>query len=661
MRAALGDVQLALRDLARSVATDLGTTTIEQLPPAVDAERVWTALADSGLLELRADGGSIVDLVVCAEEFGSTLSAAPFVGAALARELLGRCDERVVASLDREIAIDALGAESIAFVHGGHAHRIAAGAHGPTADRSRVVARTTTGDLASIHRSDEARFDAIARVMFGADLVGVGTAAILDAVEHARVRQQFGTAIGTFQSVQHLLADAWVDLVGARNALRSAAWRLDHDTPDALTGAARAKVVADEAGVQACEVAVQVLGGLGHTWEHLASVRLRRALVSRAVTPAPARHLLSAPIATTPPGRADEDGGFDLRDDAIEADFRSRLDAFLATGPSTEAWHPRLAAAGFVGASMPVDAGGGGLPVTCDAILAERLGGGGFPPPPAIAHLAHGIALFGTPVQRATHLAHLLDGSVAWCQGFSEPGAGSDLAGIRTRAIADGDDYVVNGRKIWTSDAAQSEMILLLCRTSDDRHRGLSILLLPLDTPGIEVSTILTAWGSEEFAEVSFSDVRVSRTSLLGTEGQGWEIAMAMLVVERGPADIGWIAKFRRDLGALLTEPEWSDREDVHRAAAWLEALDATVAATLTARRNDAFDASSGSIDKLLMTKVDQLLHGAEIAGGGLRALDADAPELARYLWGRAASVFGGTSQIQRSIVAQRLLGLPRT
>lgn len=661
MRAALGETQTALQDLARSVASDLGATTIEELPPAVDADRCWDALRDSGLLDLRADGGSILDLVVCAEEFGAALSAAPFIGAALARELLGPVDDRIVASLDGHLAVDALGADSIAFVHIGHAHRIAAGPRSRTADRSRVAARTTTGDLASIQRTDEVRFLAIAEVLFGSDLVGVGTAAVRDAVEHARSREQFGTTIGSFQAVQHLLADAWVDLVAARHALRSAAWRLEHATPDALACAARAKFVADEAGVRACETAVQVLGGLGHTWEHLASVRLRRALVSRAATPAPDGRLLSAPVATAPAGPIDgEDDSFDLRDDPTEAAFRARLDAFLATRPSTSDWHAELATAGFVGVSMPIDAGGGGLPVTCDAILAERLGDGGFPPPPAIAHLAHGIALFGTTEQRATELAHMLDGSVRWCQGFSEPGAGSDLAGIRTRAVRDGDDYVVNGRKIWTSEAVQSDAILLLCRTSDDRHRGLSVLLLPLDTPGIEVSTILTAWGSEEFAEVSFTDVRVPVDSLLGTEGQGWEIAMAMLVVERGPADIGWIARFRRDAGALLADETSAGRDDVRRAAAWLEALDATVAATLTARREDTFDAPAGSVDKLLMTKVDQLLHGAEIDAAGMRALEGDSPELERYLWGRAASVFGGTSQIQRSIVAQRLLGLPR-
>ncbi|MBU3702528.1 MAG: hypothetical protein FGM58_10845, partial [Acidimicrobiia bacterium] len=394
------------------------------------------------------------------------------------------------------------------------------------------------------------------------------------------------------------------------------------------------------------------------TWDHLASVRLRRALVSRAVTAAPSPDLLRRPLATTPSGLAEPDG-YDLRDDAIEAAFRARLDEFLASCPPRHDWHRRLAAAGFVGASLPDAVGGGGLPVTCEAILTERLGDGGFPPPPAIAHLAHALAGFGTTDEHREHLRSMLDGSVRWCQGFSEPGAGSDLAALRTRAMADGDDWVIDGRKIWTSDAVQADMILLLCRTSPDRHRGLSVLLVPIDTPGVEVTSIMTAWGSEEFAEVSFDGARVPSVALLGQEGQGWEIAMSMLAVERGPADIGWIARFRSDLVALRSRPS-TDRDDAGRIAAWLEALDATVAATLTVRRAGTFDPSHGSIDKLLMTKVDQLLHGVETSSDRAAILDGDPDVLGRYLWGRAASIFGGTSQIQRTIVAQRLLGLPR-
>ncbi len=660
MRARIGDIEAALVDLARSVASDTGASSSTQLPPAANADKAWNALGSSGLLNIRAEGGTVLDLVLCAEQFGTMLSATPFVGACLAREIVGPSDARIVGSLNSTFAADGLGAEKIAFVRAGHAHITEAGEILATADRSRVAIRTSTSDVTSISIIQEHHYLAIAQLLLSADLVGNGIAALNDAVAYANERKQFGVTIGTFQAVQHLLADAWVDLVAARSAVRSAAWRVEHETGDAYSAAARAALVATEAGITACEVATQVLGGVGHTWEHLMSVRLRRALSNRSHLPSTPLDLLQAPVTTTPTGIAGIDT-FDLRDDEVEASVRSRLRTWLATKPSEHEWHTQLAAARFVGMSMPTDAGGAGLPVTCDAIVSEELGEGGFPPPPAIAHLAHAIAEFGTPNQREVHLARMLDGSVRWCQGFSEPGAGSDLAAIRTRAVFDEGDFIINGRKIWTSEAGQAEWILLLCRTGDHPHRGLSVLLLPLNAPGINVSPILTAWDSDEFAEVAFDNVRVPHAALLGTEGQGWEIAMSLLAIERGPADIGWISRFRRTALALLATPETAARTDVQRAAAWIEALDATVAVTLSERCAGTFDITTGSIDKLLMTKVDQLLHAAALQSNPTALLEPTSDELERYLWARAASVFGGTSQIQRNIVAQRVLGLPRT
>jgi alkylation response protein AidB-like acyl-CoA dehydrogenase len=659
MRASLGDTQAALQDLARVVARDLGVTSTEQLPPQTDADRAWNALASSGLLDLRRDGAGVLELVLCAEAFGANLSAAPFVGASLAREFMDTTDERTVVSLDGSLAPDAFGATTIVSMQHGTVHASRAAPSDRTADRSRVAARATGSTEAGRANIADERFTAIAQVLFSADSVGTALSALEDAVAYACEREQFGVRIGTFQAIQHLLADAWVDLIAARNAVRAAAWRIDHGTTDAHEAAARAKLVTDEASRNTCEAAIQVLGGIGHTWEHLAGVRLRRVLVSRLMAQSSDESLLTGPAATAPTGVSSAEG-FDLRDDATEAAFRSDLAAWLEQNTPAADWHRKLSDAGFVGVSMPVDAGGRGLPVTCDAILSEELGSRGYPPPPAIGHLAHALAVFGTPEQRRFELAPMLDGSVRWCQGFSEPGAGSDLAGIRTRAVADGDSWIVNGRKIWTSEAAQSQRIMLLCRTGDDPHEGLSVLLLSLDTPGIEVTTITTSWGSAEFAEVSFDDVRVSAEVMLGEPGQGWAIAMSLLAIERGPADIGWISRFRRTTSNLLDQPKTASRPDVQRAVAWLEALDATVAVTLTQRRDGTHQVAAGSIDKLLMTKVDQLLHTAVLDAAGLDALDSDSMDLERYLWARAASVFGGTSQIQRNIVAQRILGLPR-
>ena len=564
MHAALGQTQEALRGLAREVATDLAATTIEQLAPAGDPDRAWRALAESGLLSLRADGAGTLELVVCAEELGATLAGAPFVGAAVARELWPDASGPVVAALDGDLAPDAWGAQRVLYQHGAELLAAPTVAAAPTVDRSRVAARADTGRaerVGPVSPEESTHAEAVAALLLAADLIGVGRAALADAVDHVEQRRQFGVAVGTFQAVQHMAADAHVMLVGARNALWAASWRLDHQGAGALDSVRRAKGLAAEAGRTACETACQMFGGLGHTWEHLASVRLRRALLSRSLLgdeTAQWSALVGAPPSSTPGGRADDDDdGYDLRDDAVEARFRADLRAWLASpeGAPGDGWHERLAAGGWLVVSMPTDAGGRALPVTCEAIVSEELGDADRPPTPAIGHLAHGLATFGSPAQRADHLAGMISGTTVWCQGFSEPEAGSDLASVRTRAERDGDEWIVHGRKIWTSGATEADWILLLCRTDGPGHKGLSMLLVPTRTEGVEISSIRTSWGSEEFAEVLFDGARVPADAVVGAPGDGWKIAMSLLAVERGPADIGWISRFRRTAARLLADP----------------------------------------------------------------------------------------------------------
>ncbi|KPM52754.1 acyl-CoA dehydrogenase [Frankia sp. CcI49] len=377
----------------------------------------------------------------------------------------------------------------------------------------------------------------------------------------------------------------------------------------------------------------------------------------------------------------------DFFDSPAEETFRTELRAWLAAQQVTplpsdpdariEAlgqWHRKLAAAGYVGLTFPVQYGGRGLAPTFDAILNDELGFGGYPPPPAIHHITNAIRLFGSDAQKARHLPGMLACTERWCQGFSEPDAGSDLASVRTRAIrgTDGegrDVYRVHGQKIWTSEALWSQWCLLLCRTEPDRpaHRGLSMLLVPLDLPGIDVRPIVTAGGAREFAEVFFDDVQVPAAGLLGAPGQGWAIAMQLLGYERGPGDIGWVARLMRMLtvleddirsGRVVTDE--TGRRDVARAWVTLEALRLHVARTLSARLDGSLPGPEGSIDKLLVTEADQVLNHVIIDLRGAVPLLAEESWLDAYFWSRAQSIFGGTQQIQRSIVAQRVLGLPR-
>ncbi|MEU8135242.1 acyl-CoA dehydrogenase family protein [Streptodolium elevatio] len=492
-----------------------------------------------------------------------------------------------------------------------------------------------------------------------ADLVGVARGALDDALRHARTRTQFGRAIGAFQAVAHLAAEAAVDLAAAEAFASHAAWAVDALAADeALAVAAAAREVCAEAAVAVCETAIQVLGGMGMTWEHLAHIRLRRAHAGR-------RREVDG---TTASGVLPDLRGLDS---PAEAAFRAELVAWIdgfeagaedSAGRPRLAWHRALYSAGYVGVSFPAASGGRGMPAAYEAVVNDELGFRGMPPVPPIGHLAHALRRFGSDTQRETYLADLLSGAVAWCQGFSEPGAGSDLAALTTKARREGDAYRVNGTKIWTSDAVDSDRCLLLCRTGEAGHRGLSMLIVPMDAPGVRVDPIVTAFETREFAQVFFDDVRVPAADRLGGEGDGWAIAMALLAYERGPADIGWTSRLAAAVAEMRARGTGGDPVLAHRldhAERWLYALRLRVRARLNARdTNDSADADhgpgpEGSIDKLLLTRVDKLIGRLQLDLVGDEAMTG-------YLWSRAAGIYGGTEQIQRDIVAQRVLGLPR-
>lgn len=381
----------------------------------------------------------------------------------------------------------------------------------------------------------------------------------------------------------------------------------------------------------------------------------------------------------------------DYRDTPEEAEFRQRLRSWLAEhGPvalshdpdermaALNTWHQELYRGGWVGLAFPVEDGGQGRSPVYDAILNDELGRAAMPPPPAIGHIANAIRLFGNEEQRRRHLPGLLSSTVRWCQGFSEPNAGSDLAGLRTRATfaagaapdtTGSGHWVVDGQKIWTSEAVWSQWCLLLCRTDPGASTSgaLSMLLVPMDTPGVECREIITASGTREFAEVFFDGVRVPAANVLGEPGQGWGIAMALLGYERGPADVGWVARLAR-MATDLVEDVRSGRieagpaERRRLAQAWSEvrALQLHVQRTLSSRLDGSTPGPEGSIDKLLMTRAEQLLNHVNLELRGAAAVLADGPDLEAYVWSRAQSIFGGTQQIQRNIVAQRVLHLPR-
>ncbi|GAC1395158.1 MAG: acyl-CoA dehydrogenase family protein [Mycobacterium sp.] len=378
----------------------------------------------------------------------------------------------------------------------------------------------------------------------------------------------------------------------------------------------------------------------------------------------------------------------DFNDTEPEAKFRARLRLWLAEhsaetnipddpaarADAQNAWHQTLYEAGYIGLSFPVEYGGHGLPPIYEAILNDELGRAGAPPIEGVGHLSNALRLFGSDQQRTDLLPGLLSGAVRWCQGFSEPEAGSDLAGLKTKAElveVDGTHlFRVTGRKIWTSFATVADWCFLLCRTEPEapKHAGISVLLVPMSSPGIDVRPIVNAARNREFTEVTFDDVDVPVDGLLGERGQGWSIANQLLAYERGPSDINWISRLSRQLRELekhvrdgLLPDSPTTRARLGRAYAELRALQIKVQRSLSDRQRGALPGPEGSVDKLLMTRADQVFGHTMMDLRGSDPLLTEGLEWDIYVWSRAASIYGGTAQIQRNIVAQRVLGLPRS
>lgn len=373
-----------------------------------------------------------------------------------------------------------------------------------------------------------------------------------------------------------------------------------------------------------------------------------------------------------------------FNDGPDEARFREQLRAWLTDNkPSIDGeidhgaegnranleWHRRMYAGGWLGVSWPVEYGGRGLTPIYDAIVNEEVGAAGASAP-SVGYLGRAILHFGTDEQKRTYLPPMLRGDVQWCQGFSEPGAGSDLASLRTRAERRGDVYVVNGQKVWTSRAQWADWCLLLCRTNPElpKHKGISCLVFEMSRPGITVHPLQQTWGTAEFNEVFFDDLEVPVHQRIGEEGDGWPLATTVLAHERGPADIGFISQFQHRLlefDALVAQlpEEQRDAVAIRVAQAYVE-VDACrlhVMKSLSLRAKGVAPGADTSIDKLLMTRVEQSLGALALDVAGAAPLLGEDPETVyRYLRARAASIYGGTEQIQRSIVAQRLLGMAR-
>ncbi|MEU8462793.1 acyl-CoA dehydrogenase family protein [Streptomyces sp. NPDC029003] len=374
-----------------------------------------------------------------------------------------------------------------------------------------------------------------------------------------------------------------------------------------------------------------------------------------------------------------------------ERDFRARLREWLGktlpelpAKPSPDDWPARRAYdlgwqrclydAGYAGLHWPVDAGGRGATPTQHLIFLEETERAGAPYVGAnfvgLLHAGPTIAAEGTAEQRARWLPPVLRGDEVWCQGFSEPDAGSDLAALRTRAVRDGDAYVVTGSKIWTSHAEIADWCELLVRTDPGapKHRGISWLAMPMDAPGVTVRPLRTLAGSAEFAEVFLDEVRIPVANRVGAQNDGWRVTMVTLSFERGTAFVGEVVACRRTLTGLARAAKangrWDDpvlRRTLGRLYGEFGALWRLTQWNVSAsQRSGGVPGAGGSVFKLAYSHARQELYdaAAEVLGADSLALEEE--WVLDRLSSLSYTIAAGTSQIQRNIVAERILGLPK-
>ena len=348
-------------------------------------------------------------------------------------------------------------------------------------------------------------------------------------------------------------------------------------------------------------------------------------------------------------------------------------------------WQRTLFEGGWAAISWPREQGGRGATVIERWLFEEQLDRVGAPRPiassGAVDLIGSALLNHGSEAQRARFMKPLLSGADLWCQGFSEPGAGSDLGSLRTRGERDGDHFVVNGQKVWTSHADIADWCFLLCRTEHDapKHKGISLLLVDMRTPGISVRPLKQMTGDAEFCEVFFDNVRVPADLMVGAPGAGWQIAMGILAHERGPV---WTFTFQRRIrrsferlvrqarargagNGALADPLL--RQRLAQSHIEVELLRLVGYRSLTKLLRTGHPGVESSIEKVLGSETDQRLQevGMQVLGPYGTVYEerhvATAEAMAReYMYSRSETIMGGTSEIQRNLIAQRILGLPR-
>ncbi|WP_082384867.1 acyl-CoA dehydrogenase family protein [Brevundimonas sp. AAP58] len=567
-------------------------------------------------------------------------------------------------------------------------------------DGSSAITLTLTDAPAQrLDVAPEALDHALARLSIGlaAEAVAICETLCAKTFAYLGTRKQFGVPLASFQALQHRAADMMAAAEAARVLTDRAIAALD--TGGGMALASAAKALADDAGRRIGHEAVQMHGGMGVSDELDVSHYMRRLATIRATHGGAAQHRARFAATGGADAVAEDDGDLGAFRESVRAFVRDHLpDDIAAKGRAGlefdkadfVRWQKILRDHDWFAAAWPREHGGADWDLEQQLAFIQEAGRAGAPLiiPYGVNMVGPVLFTFGTEAQQAEHLPGILSSDVWWCQGYSEPNAGSDLASLKTTAVLDGDHYLVNGTKMWTTEAHWADWMHCLVRTDREGkpQAGISFLLIDMNTPGIEVRPIVTIDGQHHTNQVFLDNVRVPVGNLVGSEGQGWTIAKFLLANERvAIADTGPKLKLLSDIKALLRTVQQTEAGSVAVELLADRLAEAEIhLAALCAMEQDYVRAWAGgasrdgpqaSILKICGTEILQAL--TEIAleiDGPLGAVhdpaDLHRPSAApltvaqrasamahQYLYGRCWSIFGGTNEIQRGIIARAILG----
>jgi alkylation response protein AidB-like acyl-CoA dehydrogenase len=663
----------------------------------------WSGLAAQELLALPFDG-TLVDVAVAVEELGRALAPGPVVSTLLAGVLIRRHgDESLRAMVEsglRDGSVSFAVAVGDVFLGGSAVSHVLLPVDGQwcvapaetvdwtsydavdgTRPFARIAAAPTTV-LGPLPGLTDTHVEEAAATLLAAESAGIAGWCVDTATDYAKVREQFGRPIGSFQAVKHRCADMLAHLELARAAAWDAATAVDHD-PDDIDAESRALAVAvaaataPTAAVECAKSCIQVLGGVGFTWEHDAHLYLKRALADRQVLGGSARWQQQA-------GRLASSGARRVRTLDLGADAdapRTEVREFLQTLDGLDDRKRRIAIAdaGYLVPHWPAPYGRDAGPLEQLVIDEEFRRAGVARPDLIIGNWALPTILqYGTDEQRSRFAPPTLHGDITWCQMFSEPGAGSDLASLQTKATRVEGGWSLSGQKVWTSGARTADWAICLARTSAEenrhtasgraKHDGITYFLVDMTTPGLDVRPLRELTGDALFNEIFLNDVFVPDDCVVGDVGGGWRLARTTLANERVAMSSG--SAFPSGVEDLLDALSRSADPTDDVALAWVGELvclahaDAMLGVRATLARVSGTDpGATSSVRKLVGMHLRQ--DAAELALDllGQSALTAGEEEqrvIRRFLSNRSLTIAGGTSEVLHNVIGERILGLPR-